>query len=461
MSAAPSRFAALPREMRTTLVLALPLIFGHVSTGLIGFVDAVLAGRHSANTLASVAVGASIWSIAIIVLIGILLALPPSVSQLDGAGRRDEIAPLFRQGVWLALGLSLLLFAFLSLAGLAFGPMGIAPEIQDGARAFLHGIRWGVPALALYFCMRYLSEGVHWTLPTMVLGLAGLAVLVPLGYALMFGAFGLPELGAAGLGYATAIMLWLQAGAFALYLSRSRRFADLGLFARFDPPRWAPIRGLLALGLPIGVTVFMEGSLFIATALLIGRMGELQVAAHQIAINVATLTFMAALGLAEATTVRVGHAVGMRRPDAVRNAALAGYAIVLLAQATAALCIALGNEAIAAIYTHDAAVIALASTLLLFAAAFQLSDGVQVVSGAALRGLKDTRAPMYLAGFAYWGVGMPLGATLGLGLGWGAPGMWVGLIAGLSFAALLLTLRFWRTARRLDATMLARVDAAG
>lgn len=461
MSAAPSRLAALPREMRTTFVLALPLIFGHVSTGLIGFVDAVLAGRHSANTLASVAVGASIWSIAIIVLIGILLALPPSVSQLDGADRRSEIAPLFRQGVWLALGLSLLLFAFLSLAGLAFEPMGIAPEIQGGARDFLHGIRWGVPALALYFCMRYLSEGVHWTLPTMVFGLAGLAVLVPLGYALMFGLYGLPELGAAGLGYATAIMLWVQAAAFALYLSRSKRFADLGLFSRFDPPRWAPIRNLLGLGLPIGVTVFMEGSLFIATALLIGRMGELQVAAHQIAINVATLTFMAALGLAEATTVRVGHAVGMRRPEAVRNAALAGYAIVLIAQITAATGIALGNEVIAAIYTHDTAVIALASTLLLFAAAFQLSDGVQVVSGAALRGLKDTRAPMYLAAFAYWGVGMPLGATLGLGLGWGAPGMWVGLIAGLSFAALLLTLRFWRTLGRLDAKMLAAVDAAG
>lgn len=460
MSAAPSHPATLGREMRTTFVLAIPLIFGHVSTGLIGFVDAVLAGRHSANTLASVAVGASIWSIAIIVLIGILLALPPSVSQLDGAGRRSEIGPLFRQGLWLALALSLGLFAFLSLAGLAFEPMGIAPEIQGGARDFLHGIRWGVPALSMYFCMRYLSEGVHWTMPTMVFGLAGLVVLVPLGYALMFGAFGLPELGAAGLGYATAIMLWLQAGAFALYLATSKRFAEFGLFSRFDPPRWVPIRGLLSLGLPIGFTVFMEGSLFITTALLIGRMGELQVAAHQIAINVATLTFMAALALAEATTVRVGHAVGTRRPDAVRRAALAGYAIVLIAQCTTATVIALGNEAIASIYTTDAAVVSLAATLLLFAAAFQISDGVQVVSGASLRGLKDTRVPMFLAAFAYWGVGMPLGAGLGIGLGWGAPGMWVGLIAGLSFAAVLLTWRFWRTARRLDAKMLAEVAAA-
>jgi len=450
MSQSPSRFALLRREMRTTLVLALPLILGHVSTGLIGFVDAVLAGRHSANTLASVAVGAAIWSVAIMVLIGILLALPPSVSQLDGAGRRHEIGPLFRQGVWLALGLSAGLFAFLSLAGYGFEPMGIAAEIQGGARDFLHGIRWGVPALALYFCMRYLSEGVHWTLPTMVFGLGGLAVLVPLGYALMFGTYGLPELGAGGLGYATAIMLWMQAGAFAVYLKLSRRFDDLELFARFDPPNWSSIRSLLKLGLPIGVTIFMEGSLFIATALLIGRMGEVPVAAHQIAINVGSITFMGALGLAEATTVRVGHAVGQRRASAVRYAALAGYLIVLAAQSMNGLVILFANEFIASIYTHDTAVIALASTLLLFAAAFQLSDGVQVVSGAALRGLKDARVPMLLAAFSYWGVGMPLGATLGIGIGWGAPGMWVGLVAGLSFAALLLTWRFTRMARQLD-----------
>lgn len=447
MSAVPSRAAPLAREVRTTFVLALPLIFGHVSTGLIGFVDSVLAGRHSANTLAAVAVGSALWSVAIIGLIGVLLALPPTVSQLDGAGRRAEVAPAFRQALWLGAGLALLLFGFLTAAGWLLPWIGIAPEIQPGARDFLNGIRWGVPALATYFCMRYLSEGLHWTVPTMVFGLGGLALLVPLGYALMFGSFGLPELGAAGLGYATAIMLWLQAAAFAFYLARSARFADLGLFARFEAPRWREIRALLGLGLPIGVSIFMEGSLFITTALLIGGMGEVPVAAHQIAINVASVTFMSALGLAEATTVRVGHAVGARRPEAVRRAAFAGYAIVIASQGTAALVLLLANEQIASIYTRDAAVIALAANLLLYAAAFQLSDGIQVVSGASLRGLKDTRVPMLLTALAYWGVGMSLGAGLGFGVGWGPQGMWCGLIAGLTVAAALLTRRFLRLAR--------------
>lgn len=439
--------APLRHEVRTTFVLALPLIFGHVSTGLIGFVDSVLAGRHSANTLASVAVGSALWSVAIMVLIGVLLALPPTVSQLDGAGRRAEIAATLRQAVWLALGLALALFVFLSLSSWMLPAMGIAPEIQPGARAFLHGIRWGVPALALYFCMRYLSEGLHWTWPTMVFGIGGLALLVPLGYALMFGAFGLPELGAAGLGYATAIMLWIQALGFGWYLRRSARFADLGLFARFDPPRWRSIRDLLTLGLPIGVSIFMEGSLFIVTALLIGGMGAVPVAAHQIALNVASVTFMAALGLAEATTVRVGYAIGAGRSDGVRRAALAGYLIVLGTQGLAAIVMALGNTEIASIYTHDAAVVALAANLLLFAAAFQISDGIQVVSGAALRGLKDTRVPMLLTALAYWGVGMTLGAGLGIGLGWGPQGMWCGLIAGLTVAAGLLAWRFVRLTR--------------
>jgi len=157
--------------------------------------------------------------------------------------------------------------------------------------------------------MRYLSDGLHWTLPTMLLGFGGLLLLVPLGYALTFGVAGLlPAQGAGGLGIASAVMMWAQALAFALYLRRARRFSDLGLFAQFEPPRWAQIRSLLASGLPIGVTVAMEGSLFIVTALLIGRLGAVPVAAHQIAINVASLCFMIPLGLAEATTVRVGPA---------------------------------------------------------------------------------------------------------------------------------------------------------
>ena len=436
-------------EVRTSALLAAPLVVGHLSTGLIGFVDSVIAGHHGTATLAAVAVGTALFWLPMMVPMGTLMSLPPSVSQLDGAGRRGEIGPLFRQALWLSAGLGVLLFAFLSVVGVALAPMGIAPDIRPGTLAFLHGIRWGVPALTLYLCMRYLSDGLHWTLPTMILGFGGLLVLLPLGYVLTFGLYGLPELGAGGLGIASAAMMWAQALAFAVYLWRARRFADLQLFARFDPPHWRPIRGLLATGLPIGVTVAMEGSLFIVTALLIGRLGSVPVAAHQIAINVASLCFMIPLGLAEATTVRVGHALGRGNALDVRRAAFAGYVLALGTQSLSALVLLFGNDALVGLYTRDATVAALAASLLLYAAAFQFPDGIQVLSAGALRGLKDTRMPMFLAAFAYWGIGMPLGAGLGLYLGWGPRGMWIGLIAGLTVAALLLGRRFLSSSRRI------------
>ena len=442
---APVRFRD---EVRTTAVLAAPLVAGHLSTGLIGFVDNVIAGRHGTNTLAGVAVGTAMFWLPMMIPMGTLMALPPSVSQLDGAGRRAEVGPLFRQALWLSVALGALLFAFLTLSAHALAPMGIALEVRPAAAAFLHGIRWGIPALTLYYCMRYLCDGLHWTMPTMVFGFGGLLVLLPLGYALTFGAFGFAERGAGGLGLASSIMMWLQAMGFALYLVCARRFEALRLFARFDPPRWRDIAVLLKTGLPIGVTVAMEGGLFIVTALLIGRIGELEVAAHQIAINVASLCFMVPFGLAEATTVRVGHAVGSGRDSlGVRRAALAGAALVLVTQTLSATVLLFGHDAIAAIYTRDLAVASLAGTLLLFAAAFQFPDGVQALSAGALRGLKDTRVPMFIAAFAYWGVGMPLGAGLGLGLGWGPTGMWLGLIAGLLVAAVLMARRFLHSSR--------------
>lgn len=447
MSVSVSR-ARLGGEVRATATLALPLVLGHVSTGLIGFVDNVIAGHHGTQTLASVTVGTALLWLPMMVPIGTLISLTASVSQLDGAQRRDEIGPLFRQALWLSLGLGALMFAFLSAVPYALAAFGIAPDIIPGARDFLHGIRWGVPALTLFFCMRYLSEGMHWTLPTMLLGFGGLLLLAPLGYVLTFGRFGLPEMGAGGLGVASAIMMWAQALAFASYLWNAKRFAPLRLFAHFEWPRLAPIRQLLRTGLPIGITVLMEGSLFIVTALLIARLGAVPAAAHQIAINVAALCFMIPMGVAEATTVRVGRAVGRADPRGMRRAAYAGYVIVLLTQGLSAIGLLLGHDAVVALYTRDAAVAALAGTLLLYAAAFQFPDGIQVLSAGALRGLKDTRVPMWLAAFSYWGLGMPLGAGLGLGLGWGPQGMWLGLILGLTAAAVLMGLRFRHSSRR-------------
>lgn len=432
-------------EVGKTARLAGPLAAGHLSSGLVSFVDAFIAGHHGTATLAAVSVGTALFWLPMLAPMGTLMALPPAVSQLDGAGRRSEIGPLFRQALWLAAGLGLLLFLLLTLAPLLLQPMGITPEIVPAVTAFLSAVRWGIPAFTLYLCMRYLSDGLHWSLPTMLLGFGGLCVLAPAAYVLTNGLFGLPELGAEGIGLATSLMFWLQALGFALYLARSTRFADLCLFAQWNWPRWHTQRDLLRTGLPIGITITMEGGLFAVTALLIGRLGEVQVAAHQVALNVASMCFMLPFGIAEATTVRVGHAFGRSDRDGLRRAAFAGFALMLCTQTASALLLLFGHGAVASLYSADPAVIALGGALLLYAALFQFPDGVQVVSAGALRGLKDTRVPMWLAVLAYWGVGMPIGAGLGLGLGWGPSGMWLGLTAGLTMAAFLLARRFLRS----------------
>lgn len=444
--------AALPRpsfrsELGVTLRLAWPVVLGQVSAMGMTVVNTLLAGRHGAATLAAVAVGSAVWSLVVLSMIGVLLALPPSVSHLSGAGRRDEIGPLFRQAAWLALAAGLVLFWIARGSGWLLVAIGITPEVQPGAVAYLRGIAWGAPAMALYFCCRYLSEGLHWTLPTMVFGLAGLLLLAPLGALLLFGAGALPGLGAAGLGLATAAVLWLQLGAFLLYLTRSPRYAGLGLFAQLEPPRRAAIAALLRLGVPMGVSVMMEGSLFVAAALVIGSMGAAAVAAHQIAMNLAAVAFMLPLGVAMATTVRVGHAVGRGDPHGVRRAAGAGYAITLVTQAASAAVLLALAQPIARLYTSDPAVAALAASLMGLAALFQFSDGVQVASAGALRGLKDTRVPMLVTVLAYWGVGMPAGWWLAVPRGLGPHGMWWGLLVGLSVAAVLLAWRFQRLTR--------------
>ena len=430
------------------LRLALPLVTGQLSAIGMNVIDAMLAGHLDAHTLGAVAVGTSVWSLALVAAIGVMLALPPSVAQLNGAGRFDRIGPLFRQALWLAGSLGVLLWIGVRFGGpVLVVAIGVDPRLVPDVTRFLHAISFGAPALALFFALRGLSEGFGLTRPTMYFSLLGLALLGPIGYVLMYGRLGFPALGALGSGIATALVFTIEALAFLVYVATRSHYRKLALFAHFERPNPAAIGELLRIGVPMGVSLFMEASLFVAVALAIGTLGTDVVASHQIAINVASVTFMVPLGIAMATTVRVGHAVGRGDADGVRDAGLVGLLLTLSAQGVSALLMLTVPQHIAALYTADATVIALAAQLLVLAGLFQFSDGLQVAASGALRGLKDTRVPMLITTFAYWGVGMPVGWWLAFRLDYGARGMWMGLIAGLSMAAVLLSTRFWRLAR--------------
>jgi MATE family multidrug resistance protein len=445
MTLTASDRARMAHEIGATIRLALPLIAAQLAAVGTNVVDAMLAGHYSAHVLGAVAVGASIWALAIVSGIGMMMAVPPSVSQLDGAGRRLEVGAVFRQALWLAVGMGVLLWFGVRHAEPLIDVIGVTPGLRADVGEFLRAISWGAPALTCYFALRGLSEGLSMTRPSMYFSLGGLCVLAPLGYVLMFGKFGLQPQGARGCGIATALVLWMEMLGFAFYVSRHRNYRGLNLGERFDLPDLRRIGELLWVGLPMAVTLLAEGGLFVAVALALGTLGETVVASHQVALNIASFFFMIPLGLAMAITVRVGNAVGRGDAVGVRYAGFCGIGLTLVTQMVSAGLMLGLPHLIASLYTRDAAVIALATQLIVLAGVFQFSDGIQVASNGALRGLKDTRAPMAMTLFAYWMIGMPVGWWLAFRHGLGARGMWMGLVAGLSVAAVLLFTRFWRS----------------
>ncbi len=430
------------------LRLAGPLVAGQLATVAMSFVDAAMAGRLGAEALAAVAVGAAVWAAVMIFSLGVLLAVPPAVSQLEGAGREVESGSVARQAGWLALGLAAVSVGFLFTVEPILRGFGVDPAIVPTIIAYLRAVALGLPALYLFLVLRFLSEGLSHTRPAMYFGVLGLGINVVGNWSLMFGHLGMPALGAVGCGYATALVFWIQLAAMTIYVAWGRRYRALELFAHWELPDPRMLGELLAVGLPIGVAVFIEASLFAIVALLMGTLGTEAVAGHQIAINFASLTFMVPLGIAMAITVRVGSAAGRGDARGVARAGWTGVGLALAAQSVAAAVMILAPELVVGLYTTDPEVTRRAVDLLFLAAIFQLSDGLQVSASGALRGLKDTRAPMVITLFAYWLVGLPAGWWLTFGSGLGPRGLWIGIIAGLTIAGLLLALRFGKQARR-------------
>ncbi|MCF7203395.1 MATE family efflux transporter [Pseudomonas oligotrophica] len=440
------------QELRSLFALALPMMIAQLAHTAMGFVDTVMAGRVGSADLAAVALGNSIWVPIYLLLTGIVLATTPSVAQRFGAGQHPEIGPLVRQALWMGLGLGLFCAGLMWNAEPVLRLMKVEAALVEPSMRYLQAVACGFPAVGLYQVLRCYSDGLGHTRPSMVIGILGLMLNVPLNYIFIYGKFGMPALGGVGCGVATALVMLFMFLAMLFWVRRARYYRPSQLFARFDRPHWPLLQHLLAVGVPIGIAVFAEASIFSVIALLIGALGATVVAGHQIALNFTSLIFMIPLSLGMAVTVRVGQALGRREPREARFAAGTGIASALVYACFSAASMLLFAEPIARIYTTDPAVVAVATGLFFYAALFQFSDVVQVTAAGALRGYQDTRMAMVFTLFAYWGIGLPLGYLLGLtdrlGPASGPGGLWQGLIAGLSCAALLLGIRLARSARR-------------
>jgi MATE family multidrug resistance protein len=433
-----------PAEILRTLQLAIPVVVGMVAGFSMNFVDTLMAGRlpDKEIALAGIATGGAIWSAVVMFILGLLMALQPVVAQLDGAGKRSEGGAAGRQGFWIALVVAVPFALILRSGGLWLQWLSVGEDIIPTAVLYMDAISWATPAMCLLLMLRFFSEGSGYTRPTMYMGLLGILLNVPLNYILMFGKLGFPQLGAEGCGYATSIVIWAQLLMMFFYTRYHNHFKEFDLYGRWDWPQWVAIKRLLNIGLPIGTTIFVEGSLFIGAALLIARLGALPASAHLIAINFSALMFMIPLGLASAVTTRVGNALGREEPEAARYAGLIGLFIVLFTQTVSASIMLLIPEFIVRIYTNDLAITQIAVGLLFYSAIFQYADGIQICAAGALRGLKDTVVPMYINIIAYLLVGLSVGYYLTFNKAMGPAGMWIGMIVGLSIGAVLLLGRF-------------------
>jgi MATE family multidrug resistance protein len=437
---APLRRRVL-EEARALLRLGLPLLATNLALAGMAFADTVMAGRLGARDLGAVAVGSGLWLLALLLGLGTLMGISPITAHAVGADDTGQVGPTLRQGLWLSQALAIVLLAALWSVEPLLRTAGVDPDIVPLTTSYVHAISIGLPGGLAYFALRFMSEGIGRTRPIMYCAFTGLVVNVALNWVLMFGNLGFPRMGAVGCGLASGIALWCML-AMMLVCVRHRAYGRYALFQRFEWPRPALQRELLFVGAPIGGALLVEEGLFSFVGVIMGTLGANVVAAHQVAINYATTTFMVPLAIHSAIIIRVGQAVGAGDYGSVRLRAFTGIALCGAFMLCSALTLLLFSEQIVSFYTTDAGVRDIAVSLLFVAAIFQVSDGLSIGGAGALRGMKDTRVPMLFCLVAYWCIGLPLAYWLGIGLGLGPRWVWVGFVAGLTTAAFLLNARF-------------------
>ncbi len=425
--------------------LAWPMLIGQVAQVAMGVADTVMAGAVSPLDLGAVAVGFSLWLPIYVFCIGILSAVTATIARAVGAADRARQAAAFQQGIWLAAGLALIAIVIVARADALLPLMRVEGGVQPLAKTYLQGIAFGILPILLFQVLRALSEGNGRSKPVMIIQVIAFFINLPLNYVFIHGLYGFPRLGGPGCGWATGCVMWLQ---FVLLAWLLRKHWLRLLSAHREMPRtpqWHQLWPLLKLGVPIGAAMFAETSIFAGAALLIGRLGAVTLAAHQIALNYSALMFMVPMSLGHALTVKIGHMLGAQNPFRARRFAFLGATTSgLFALLSAAIMLSLPYT-IASAYTADEAVRLLTVQILFYSACFQLFDGLQVTAIGSLRGYHDTRAAMIVTIVAYWLIGLPLGYALGLtgvfGAAQGVFGIWIGLVAGLAVAAALLN---WR-----------------
>ena len=439
-------------ELGPLWAIAWPLLIAQTAQIGTGVVDTLMAGNYGDVDLAAIAIGFNIWLPLYLIILGTLFACSAIVAQDFGAGRTERVRSFLPQGLWVAVVLSGIMTPLCLNSGIVIELLGLPAETATKTTAYVSRVGLGFPALGIFMALRYHTQGLGITAPFAIASVIGFIANVPLNYMLIFGVWGAPELGAEGCGLATAASMWISTSIILLYVLTARSLRP------YLPDRWLQmpdrqrIAEILAVGIPVGLTFFLETGVFSAITLLIATLGDAAVAAHQIAINVWDVFYIPMISVGSAMATRMGHAIGAGNAHGVRMALRVGAALSTLIGLLAMSLLLLFPDAIIGAYTQSETIKNLAFSLLRLAALFIMIDVVQIVGSFVLRAYKETRFPFIVVTFSYWGLALPLGYVMAIHWGGSTPegtiDFWYATILGIGVAAALIT---WRVRRLLNA----------
>ncbi|MDA5556130.1 MATE family efflux transporter [Shimia sp. MMG029] len=450
VSSIPPKSPMPTREhVRALLRLGVPLIGGHVAQFAIGLTDTIMLGRYSVDALAAVVLGSTFFFVLFILGSGFAIAVMPLVAEADAEGDETALRRVTRMGLWLSLIFGVVVQPLFLLSGEVLQAVLLQEaDVSELAQAYLRIAGFGlVPALLVMVLKSYLAALEH-TRVVFWVTVAAVPVNALVNYGLIFGNFGLPEMGVRGAAIASIMVQFVSLFGVVIYALRA--LPQHALFARIWRPDWDVFAQVFKLGLPIGLTNLAEVGLFAASATMMGWLGKIPLAAHGIALQLASLAFMVHLGLSNAATVRVGNAMGRKDADHMARGAIVAIVMSFGMACITVILFLLFPEYLLGLFidadeTERDAILAIGVSLLYVAALFQVVDGAQVMALGLLRGVQDTRGPMVIAAISYWLLGVSCAYVLGFKLELGGVGIWLGLVLGLTAAAIMLMYRFWRT----------------
>jgi MATE family multidrug resistance protein len=441
-------------ELSALNTLITPILITQLAQAGYGFIDTVMAGQVSPLDLSAVAIGSSVWLPIYLLISGIVMATTPLVAAAYGAKQYPEIPRITHQALWLGLGIGVLGMLLTQHISFIFPLLGVPANLQEKTELYLYGVSFGLPAVALFCVLRFYSEALGHTKPIMLISLLGILLNIPANYVFIYGLWGLPQMGGAGCGWATAIIMTSMMLVLMSYVLLSDKFKQVRLLQHDVIPHSAMMWKISKLGFPIGAAIFFEVSLFSCIAVLVSPLGEIVVAAHQVALSVTSMLFMLPLSLAISMTIRIGQAYGRQDLHGILLTRQVGFSMTTLIACVTALFIIICSDYITRLYTPNTQVQKIAAQLLLFAAVYQIFDALQVGAAGCLRGIQNTRSPMIMTLIAYWVVALPVGYSLAMLPLWqghtlGVYGFWVGFVLGLGVACVLLNWRLNRSLKRL------------